>query len=110
MGSCAATEEPTIEGRRKDISRCELRVNGTIPVVCILDSAASTFLVSKAFLEEIDVPIKQRRMQDVLVADGGTMSVAGIVDLELEIGPVRVVHQFEVTENFTFPILLGWDF
>ena len=61
MGRCAATEEPTSEGRRNEISRCELRVNGTTPVICILDSAASTSLVSKAFLEEIDVPMKQRR-------------------------------------------------
>ena len=95
------------------IPTCNLVVEGTQPVGCVLDSGAVTSIVSDHFVDSLDDV--QERVVSVdrktsVAANGGKLTLVGTVVLSLTIGDVRVSHPFTVVRDFAFPVLLGSDF
>ena len=96
------------------IPTCNLVVEGTQPVSCVLDSGAVASIVSDHFVDSLDNDVQERVVsadrKTLVAANGGKLTVVGTVVLSLTIGDVRVSHPFTVVRDFAFPVLLGSDF
>ena len=85
---------------------------GGVPVELMLDSGSSISLVQcDLFARAQDVvQVKAKRPLQLVTASGGRLPVMGHIRALIELGGLKLLHEFVVVESLVAPMILGVDF